>query len=293
MLNKKVISAMFLFTAFVSSAFSAHLSWKKVSADGYIIHYGNASENYDVTIDVGNVTEYNVQNLSSDKTYYFSLTAYDTWGNESSYSPELVYSVADSKAPELESVEASGSHEVTLVFSELLDAVSAEDVSHYVIFPSLAISGAVLQDDGRTVILTTGVQSAGNYLVTVSSVMDASGNEITPNTGLAYRMETTGVESEFSGPAEFSLGQNYPNPFNPSTTIEYSVKTAGHVRLAIFNLRGEVVRVLVDQEVSAGQQVPVSWDGSNGYGQQVASGMYFYRLESGGDVQTRRMQLVR
>jgi hypothetical protein len=293
MSSKKIIITVFLFITFVTSAFSAHLSWQKVAADGYVIHYGNASGKYDVTIDVGNVSEYNVQDLSSEKTYYFSLTAYDTWGNESGYSPEVTYAALDSKAPELERVEASESHEVTLVFSEMLDAVSAEAVSHYVIFPSVAISKAELQDDGKTVILTTGVQASGNYLVTVSGVRDVSGNEIAPNTALAYRMETTGVESEFSGPTEFSLGQNYPNPFNPSTTIEYSVKESGHVRLAIFNLRGEVVRVLVDQEVSAGQQVPVYWDGRNVYGQQVASGMYFYRLESSGDIQTRRMQLVR
>lgn len=293
MFSKKIIIAVFLINAFVASAFSAHLSWTKVAADGYIIHYGNASGKYDVTIDVGNVSEYTILNLSSEKAYYFSLTAYDKWGNESGYSPEATYVVSDSKAPELERVEAYESHEVTLVFSEKLDGVSAEEVSHYVIFPSVVISKAELKANGKTVILKTGVQASGNYLVTVSGVKDVSGNEIAPNTALAYRMETTGVESEFFGPAEFSLGQNYPNPFNPSTTIEYSVKTSGQVRLAVFNLRGEVVRVLVDEDVSAGQQVPAIWDGRDSFGQQVASGMYFYRLESGNEIQTRRMQLVR
>lgn len=93
-------------------------------------------------------------------------------------------------------------------------------------------------------------------------------------------------------PLGFSLGQNYPNPFNPFTTIVYTVPRSNHVRIEIFDATGSRVRRLVDDVQDAGTRT-VTWDGENEVGQQVAAGVYLYRLTIGSNVASRKMILVK
>ncbi len=88
-------------------------------------------------------------------------------------------------------------------------------------------------------------------------------------------------------PEEFSLSQNYPNPFNPTTTIEYSLPKAGDVSLKVYNLTGQEVALLINDKMPAGNHT-VSWDASGS-----ASGVYFYRLQAGDFVKTRKMVLLK
>jgi len=95
------------------------------------------------------------------------------------------------------------------------------------------------------------------------------------------------------GPSFDSLAQNVPNPFNPTTTIEFSVKERAPVTLRIYNVRGQLVKTLVN-EVRAPEVVHrIEWDGRNDAGQQVASGVYFYRLVAKDFVKTRKMVLLK
>ena len=87
------------------------------------------------------------------------------------------------------------------------------------------------------------------------------------------------LEAGDNEPAVFELSQNYPNPFNPVTTITYTVPEESRVKLTIYNLLGETVRVLVDERRQAGQH-QVFWDASDASGQQVGSGIYLYRLQA-------------
>lgn len=80
-------------------------------------------------------------------------------------------------------------------------------------------------------------------------------------------------------PDRFFLSQNYPNPFNLETSIEYGVPNASRVYLAIYNLQGRMVRVLVDKEQPAGSY-SISWDGRDRSGQIVSSGVYIYRMRA-------------
>jgi hypothetical protein len=89
-----------------------------------------------------------------------------------------------------------------------------------------------------------------------------------------------------------SLTGNSPNPFNPSTRITYQLGTNDHVLLTIHNILGERVRTLVDGFQSAGVQ-NVTWDGKVADGASAASGMYFYRLETGSTIETRKMLLTK
>jgi len=88
-------------------------------------------------------------------------------------------------------------------------------------------------------------------------------------------------------PKVFSLEQNYPNPFNPVTKIEYSLPVVGEVSLIIYNLLGEEVAGLVNEVQQAGFH-HVTWDAN-----KMSSGIYFYRLQSGDFVQTRKMLLLK
>lgn len=104
--------------------------------------------------------------------------------------------------------------------------------------------------------------------------------------------EPTVVLADLASPAAFLLLPNYPNPFNPETTLRYQLPEAGQVQLKIYNALGQVVRTLVDGLQPAGAQ-QVVWDGRDEGGQDVAGGVYLYRLEAGDRVQTRLMLLAR
>ncbi len=98
-------------------------------------------------------------------------------------------------------------------------------------------------------------------------------------------------------PETFTLFQNHPNPFNPQTTIRYAVGAdagaSAVVRLRVFNLRGQLVRVLVDASEASGRK-SVLWDGRDDFGHEVASGLYFYQLQvNGGLADSKKMLLLR
>ncbi len=95
------------------------------------------------------------------------------------------------------------------------------------------------------------------------------------------------VEAEVIGPLTFGLEQNYPNPFNPATTIKYSIPEMSKVSLTLFNLLGEEVTTLVNEEKSAGNYT-VEFNAAN-----LPSGVYFYRIQAGNFVETKKMVLMK
>jgi serine protease AprX len=110
----------------------------------------------------------------------------------------------------------------------------------------------------------------------------------------------TSVEEEpGSTPFQFSLDQSYPNPFNPTTTIPYTVHGSQYTvnnpirtTLRIYNIRGRLVKTLLDEEKKAGEY-SVVWNGNDERGKEVASGIYFYQLIAGDKKITRRMVLLK
>ncbi len=88
-------------------------------------------------------------------------------------------------------------------------------------------------------------------------------------------------------PGEFNLAQNYPNPFNPTTSIEFSLQRAGHVKLAVYDLLGREVSTLVNRALSSGSHT-ITFDGGD-----LASGVYFVKMTSGSHSAVRKMTLMK
>ncbi len=97
----------------------------------------------------------------------------------------------------------------------------------------------------------------------------------------------TSVEEEINSPDQFKLYQNYPNPFNPGTTFEFYIPQRNFVSLKVFDVIGNEIAVLVNEEKSAGKHT-INFDASD-----LSSGVYFYRLTAGNFIQTKKMLLLK
>ncbi len=119
-------------------------------------------------------------------------------------------------------------------------------------------------------------------IVTVAVARADGGSELLRLDGLSAAPEILSAfvneqEALVSHPAAFALNQNAPNPFNPSTTISFSLPEAGTATLGIYSVNGQLVRTLVDDELSAGTH-EIVWNGLDASGRDAASGVYLYRL---------------
>jgi hypothetical protein len=115
-------------------------------------------------------------------------------------------------------------------------------------------------------------------------VMAVSGKFIVGSTAVESRGELA--------PEHYSLGQNFPNPFNPSTRIAFQMPRREKAMLEIFNVLGQRIRTLVNEEMSPGLH-EVMWDGLDDRGLQAAGGVYLYRMRAGSFVDYKRMAYMR
>jgi hypothetical protein len=114
-----------------------------------------------------------------------------------------------------------------------------------------------------------------------------TGRTLTP--GNYIEKYSTAVQGQAGPvPAAFELEQNYPNPFNPTTTISFSLAVNAHVTLRVYDLLGRNVATLVDDDLAAGVRHQAVFDAS-----RLASGVYVYRLASGGQALMRTLMLVK
>jgi parallel beta-helix repeat protein len=101
-----------------------------------------------------------------------------------------------------------------------------------------------------------------------------------------------GVSTTIPLPTAYGIAQNYPNPFNPTTTIAYQVPEVAHVTLEVYNVLGERVATLVDEQQAAGYY-RVEWNGKDSEQRAVSSGMYYYRMSAGQFTSIKKMLLVK
>jgi photosystem II stability/assembly factor-like uncharacterized protein len=152
--------------------------------------------------------------------------------------------------------------------------------------PSQAAPGSIYSGDGGSTWSPIDLRPMGTAAFVSSRVGWSSG----PNDSL-YRWDNTllvtGVKGAKTIAGGFQLEQNYPNPFNPSTTIRYALPAKSHVTLTVFNSLGQQVAVLQNGEQEAGSH-EVKFDAS-----RLASGVYFYRIQAGESVQTKKLLFVK
>lgn len=110
--------------------------------------------------------------------------------------------------------------------------------------------------------------------------------------GRASSATSVEIEQFAVPPRSFELSQNYPNPFNSGTTISYHLKEDSRVSLAVYNVKGQRVKVLLDDIVKSGEH-EVIWHGIDDAGSPVASGVYFYKIQAGNENEVRKMLLLR
>jgi hypothetical protein len=131
--------------------------------------------------------------------------------------------------------------------------------------------------------------AAGVYFFKLEDVsLDGRSNTSEP---IAVEL-VTGVLTRRPPPKDFELLQNYPNPFNPQTTVEFGIPQSGQVQVAIYNVRGELVRCLVNDQLPAGTYLMI-WDGLDFSGMRAPSGMYVYRMVSGDFIASKKLTLAR
>jgi hypothetical protein len=120
------------------------------------------------------------------------------------------------------------------------------------------------------------------------AVNDQAGDHVT----ILLNEVVTDVPGSDELPKASALFQNHPNPFNPTTEIRYSLHRDVHVKLTVYNILGQHVITLVDEHQQAGYKT-VDWNARNQAGGQVASGVYFYKLQAGDFIDTKKMILLR
>jgi|GEM_PF-2832200 len=103
---------------------------------------------------------------------------------------------------------------------------------------------------------------------------------------------TVGLDNENGIPVEYALQQNFPNPFNPTTTIKYQLPEQATVRIQVFNMLGQRVATLVNEQKTAGYY-EVQWDGTTQSGVKASSGVYFYHIKAGDFTKSRKMVFMK
>ena len=138
-----------------------------------------------------------------------------------------------------------------------------------------------------------GLKNAADLNITNFKIVDAKGNELP---GFSVTNDLLNLNGIQTIPEQFSLLQNYPNPFNHETHISYELpdvqKAMTHVSLYIYNMKGQLVRKLVDEDKSSGLHT-VLWNGKNELGESAPSGLYLYSLTVGNFKTSRKMLFLK
>lgn len=134
----------------------------------------------------------------------------------------------------------------------------------------------------------TGTSQTFKYPITVAGAYHYKCTPHFPNMVADFTANPVGIISlEGEIPQSFRLEQNYPNPFNPVTDIKFALPSASYVKLTVFNILGQEVEVLVNQQLKAGNY-KVDWNASN-----YPSGVYIYKMVSGDYTDTKKMILIK
>jgi hypothetical protein len=170
-----------------------------------------------------------------------------------------------------------------------LTSVNANGTMKYFVATSTGVYSTTNLNGNATVWAQEGPNTIGNVVCTMVLGRDLDDYAVvaTHGKGVYSSSNATPVEDGSTLLESYSLLQNYPNPFNPSTTIEFSLPAEGNVKLILFDAVGEEVDVIASKDFSTGNH-SINYNASN-----LPSGVYFYRIETGSFVQSKKMILMK
>ena len=262
----------------------------------------------------GSAEHFTVPNLNSGVTYYFAVRAADEVPNWNGLSNVVNTITADNIAPnpitDLGAEAGDNAGELILTWTATGDDGMNGTATQYLIaysqeeITAANWQSATLVTDppaplaaGQAQTYTiTGLAEATQYWVVMVAVDEADNNSGLSNitSGESGFEFGTGTDDDDPDgvPSTYELHQNYPNPFNPTTTIEYGVPEQSYVTLTVYNILGQPIVTLVDGEKAAGTYSTV-WDGKDDNNVLVASGIYFYTIQSDSYRLSRKMVLMK
>jgi len=246
---------------------------------------------------------------------FFAIVTVDEAGNESAISN---VALADDKGPgSVTDLKVVGVTETTVTLSWTAVGDDGElaggAADHYEIRVDYEDFGGAFPNWDDAAVLTqvptpglpgsTEVYTAEDFVYPASTKMsfqmvvyDNNGavSKFKSNVAVSEKFDDNpiGVKEEEKLPETFAMGQNYPNPFNPTTAISYQLPKAAHVKLTVFSATGQQIRTLVDGTMPAGFH-NINWDAMDNAGHKVASGVYFYRLETAEFTSIKKMTLMK
>jgi hypothetical protein len=189
---------------------------------------------------------------------------------------------------------------IVMVSDTTITALFTEE--HYTLVTKALFSGSVETSPDQPMylfgdsVIVTAIPDSGWVFDSWSQGLAGSENpdtlvmESDTTVTAVFQKIVSGVEDMV--PKTFSLYQNFPNPFNPVTRIQFDLPRSTHVRLSIYNVKGELVATVINKDMDRGRY-EILWAGVDDRGKAVSSGVYFYRIAAGTFVQTRKMLVIK
>ncbi len=212
--------------------------------------------------------------------WYIKVTAVDINGNESvcAVLPPSEVPIA-TFVSSYQSIWKNGFVEVNWVLNEASSALDVRVLRKARSGDYEDLACAVTREGDRYRFEDASVESGETYSYRIYIVRDGG--------------ESLAFETSVAVPVlKLELKQNHPNPFNPATAIPFSVPEQMHVAVAIYDSQGKLVKTILDEVVDRGVH-SVPWDGTDAGGNTVASGVYYYRMRAGKEVQARKMLMLK
>ncbi|MBL7012814.1 MAG: T9SS type A sorting domain-containing protein [Candidatus Marinimicrobia bacterium] len=268
---------------------SYELSWQQIG-DALNPHIINTDSN-GVSLE---------ENLEDNSSFIWSVRAMDLNNGESLTDTMHFYTDAFPEPP-LAFVTLSPENEATglgteveFVWAESIDPDPIDDIHYQLVYAtdwqdsSTYVFSENVQDTSLIISMENNTLYYWGVIARDNDGFMVGSNDNTPNTMV---IGTLGIDDQ-AIPDAFALHQNYPNPFNPTTTLRYDLPEDTHVQIVIYDIMGQQVKTLINEEQNAGFKAVV-WDATNHIGQPVSAGMYLYQISAGGFNKTIKMVLLK
>ncbi len=263
----------------------------RVSGDRIFVSSNNGSSWTEINL------PYDDQHVTISNTYFFRRTSGGTiWAGGWAHGPQgmLVHSTDNGATWDTTASIFTGPVEAALIY-DMVEETGGSLLIGYHPGPDSIVQRST---DGGVTWESAGILRGAREVLCLLRTSQGDILAGTSADGGIYREPTAGIEIKGRRertPRAIGMGQNFPNPFNPGTSVRYTVPDAAagrHVSISIYDMRGRLVRNLVDCRQPAGQYT-VRWNGLDDEGLPAASGGYFCRIEAGGFSSVRKMLLAR